>query len=216
MIVLIIFIILILIILFVFRKYNDPHKLYMVFGKKGSGKSSYLTKLAYTYKKKGWDVLTTEDLDIEGVRKVDIRALGHCVTAPHTVLLIDEVGMIWDNRDYKNFRTDVRDYFKLQRHYKTIVYLFSQSFDVDKKLRDLTDGMFLVTKLGAPLSLVRRIKRTVTLVQPTAESEGRIADSLEFVPVWYALFGVKTWSFTWLPRWAKYFHSYDVPDKPYL
>lgn len=47
--------------------------------------------------------------------------------------------MIWDNRGFKNFPTEVRDYFKLQRHYKHVVILASQTFDVDKKIRDLAD-----------------------------------------------------------------------------
>ena len=34
-------------------KYRNPYKLYMVFGKKGSGKTTYMTKLAITYQKKG-------------------------------------------------------------------------------------------------------------------------------------------------------------------
>ena len=51
-----------------------------------------------------------------------------------SVIFIDEVGMIWDNRDFASFAHCVRDWFKLQRHYKCKVYLFSQSFDIDKKL----------------------------------------------------------------------------------
>ena len=36
--------------------YRNPYKLYMVFGKKGSGKTTLMTKLAIQYQKKGWDV----------------------------------------------------------------------------------------------------------------------------------------------------------------
>ena len=37
-------------------KYRNPYKLYMVFGKKGSGKTTLMTKLALQYQKKGWRV----------------------------------------------------------------------------------------------------------------------------------------------------------------
>ena len=40
------------------RKYLNPYKLYLVFGKKGSGKSTYLVKLAKKHLKKHWLVYT--------------------------------------------------------------------------------------------------------------------------------------------------------------
>ena len=43
---------------FTTRKYLNPYKLYLVFGKKGSGKSTYLVKLARKHLKKGWIVYT--------------------------------------------------------------------------------------------------------------------------------------------------------------
>ncbi len=35
--------------------------------------------------------------------------------------------MIWDNRNFKNFKPEVRDFFKLQRHYKCCLILASQT-----------------------------------------------------------------------------------------
>lgn len=201
------------------RKFLNPYRLYMVFGKKGSGKTTYLVKLILRYHKLGRPVYTTLSPDeisdtLDYVHFVNADDIGRFVPPPEAVLLVDEVGMIWDNRNYKNFRTDVRDYFKLQRHYRNIVYLFSQTFDIDIKLRTLTDAMFLVTSPIPILSIVRRIKRTIVLVQPVADAEGRIADSLEFVPWYLNLFGAKALQFTWLPKYAKYFNSHEVPDVP--
>ena len=42
------------------QKYVNPYKLIMIFGKKGSGKSTTLTKLALQHIKKGWTVYSTE------------------------------------------------------------------------------------------------------------------------------------------------------------
>ena len=34
-------------------RFRNPHKLYFVFGKKGAGKTTMLTKLAYEYSRRG-------------------------------------------------------------------------------------------------------------------------------------------------------------------
>lgn len=192
------------------RKYVNPYRLYLIFGKKGSGKSTYLTKLAVRYMRKGWIVYTNmEDLVIPGVRFFNIQHLGEYVPEAHSLLLLDEVGMIWDSRDFKAFKPTVRDFFKLQRHYKVVVYMASQTFDVDKKIRDLTDGMYLQTNFLRVFSLGRRITRSVTLTESTSEAESRICDNLKWAPVW-------DWTLTYIPKWGKMFDSAVIPEKPIL
>lgn len=192
------------------RKYLNPYKLYLVFGKKGSGKSTYLVKLARQHLKRGWIVYTNMDeLCMPGVRHFNIQHLGDFVPEARSLLLLDEVGMIWDNRDYKVFKPCVRDFFKLQRHYHVKVYMASQTFDVDKKLRDLCDGMFLHTNFLRVFTLGKRIVRKVVLTQSTSEAESRISEDLVMLPFW-------DWTFTYIPKWAKYFDSHSIPDKPTL
>lgn len=192
------------------QKYVNPYRLYLIFGKKGSGKSTYLTKLALRYMKKGWVVYTNmEDLCIPGVRFFNIQHLGEYVPQAHSLLLLDEVGMIWDSRDFKCFKNDVRDFFKLQRHYKVIIYMASQTFDVDKKIRDLTDGMYLQTNFLRIFSLGRKIVRTVTLTESTSEAESRICDNLKWAPIW-------DWTVTLIPKYAKMFDTTNLPVKPEL
>lgn len=190
------------------RKFRNPWKLYMVFGKKGSGKSTYLVKTALKYMQRGFVVYTNmTDLMIAGVRLIDINDLGDFVPVSNSLLLVDEVGMIWDNRNFKSFKPSVRDFFKLQRHYKVLVYLASQTFDIDKKLRDLTDAMYLHVNLFGVLSIGKRIFKSITLTESTSEAESRIAENLKFAPVW-------NWSFTWIPKYRKYFDSFSLPDMP--
>lgn len=210
MIILICFFIALIPCVYLAYKYRNPYKLIMVFGKKGAGKTTFLTKLAYQYQKKGRPVYSTEWAP--GVRMFDVQMIGKMSFPENSVIFIDEVGMIWDNRNFKSFRADVRDYFKLQRHYKHTVYLFSQTFDVDIKLRNLTDAMYLLKCHMGWLSVARKIKRDIVLVQPTGESESRIADSLEFEPFLLSLFGCKTIIFTFIPRWAKLFNSHEAPE----
>lgn len=199
-----------LIVGLVFRRFRNPWRLYLVFGKKGSGKSSYLIKLAYRYLKRGWVVYTNmDDCVIPGVRIININHIGDYVPEAHSLLLLDEVGMVWDNRDFKKFRTEVRDFFKLQRHYKVLCYLASQTFDVDKKIRDLTDGMMLCTNFMTAWSLGRTISRRFVLTTPQGDSESRISEQLVFEPFW-------RWHLTYIPRYAKGYDSFQTPEKPAL
>lgn len=192
------------------RKYLNPYKLYLVFGKKGSGKSTYLVKLAQQHLKRGWIVYTNMDeLFMPGVRHFNIQHLGDFVPEARSLLLLDEVGMIWDNRDYKVFKPGVRDFFKLQRHYHVKVYMASQTFDVDKKLRDLTDGMYLHQNIARVFTVGKRITRKVVLTQSTSEAESRISEDLVMLPFW-------DWTYTYIPRWSKFFDSHSIPDKPHL
>lgn len=192
-----------------FKKYKNPFKLIMVFGKKGSGKTTFLTKMAYKYIMKGYPVYST--VYVPGANVFDVNNIGTMGFPRKAVIFIDEVGMIWDNRNYKNFKESVRDYFKLQRHYNHTVYLFSQTFDIDLKLRNLTDSMYLVRCYMGWLSVAKKIRRDIVLVEPMGDSEARIADSLEFEPAWLSLFGAKTRIITYIPRWAKLFDSYEAP-----
>lgn len=182
----------------------------MVFGKKGSGKSSYLAKLALRYTRKHYLVYTNmDDLNISGIRYIDPKQIGKFVPEPHSVILLDEVGMLYDNRNYKEFRSETRDFFKLQRHYQCIVYLASQSFDIDKKLRDLTDEMYLVSNVFGFLSLIRPITKKITLTEASSMGESRIADNLKFKWIF-------SWKFTFLPRYSKYFQSFLLPEHEFI
>lgn len=193
-------------------KYRNPYKLIMVFGKKGSGKTTFLAKKSYQYLKKGRPVYTTEY--IPGTIHFDVDKIGYITFPENAVLMIDEVGMIWDNRNFKTFKPQVRDYFKYQRHEKHTVYLFSQTFDVDVKLRNLTDAMYLCTCHFGWLSIARKIKRSIVLVQPMGDSESRIADNLQFEPWLFSLFGCGTIIFTFIPRWTCLFNSHEKLGLP--
>ena len=193
-------------------KYRNPYKLIMVFGKKGSGKTTFLAKKSYQYLKKGRPVYTTEY--IPGTIHFKVEDIGYYTFPEDAVIMIDEVGMIWDNRNFKTFKPEVRDYFKYQRHEKHTVYLFSQTFDVDVKLRNLTDAMYLCTCHFGWLSVARKIKRSIVLVQPMGDSESRIADNLQFEPWILSFFGAGTLIFTFIPRWACLFNSHEKLGLP--
>lgn len=189
------------------RKFLNPFKLTMVFGKKGSGKSTLMVRLAYKYLGLGWNVFCTERLD--GCIYIDYRDIGYKNIPPYSILLVDEVGMIWDNRNYKDFKPEVRDWFKLQRHYKVKVVLFSQTFDIDKKLRDLTDDMYLCTNVLRVFTWAKRITRRVVLVKPGPDTPARIDEELAYDGLLWWMFGSRI--LTFIPKWAPFFDSHNCP-----
>lgn len=193
---------------FLTKQYLNPYKLIMIFGKKGSGKSTLLTKLAIEHQRLGWTVYSTEP--ITGCYKIDYTDIGYSHFPPDSCILIDEVGMIWDNRNFKSFDSKVRDWFKLQRHYKCKVYLFSQTFDVDKKIRDLVDEMYLVEKKFRVFSYSKRILKKMVLNKSTADSPSRIDENLEFDSLFFFWCGSR--KFTFIPKYIPYFDSFCAPQ----
>ena len=116
--------------------------------------------------------------------------------------------MIWDNRNFKTFKPEVRDWFKLQRHRKIRVYLFSQTFDIDKKIRDLTDEMYLVEKKLRVFSYAKRILKRTVLNKSSAEAPSKIDEDLVFDSL--LLFWCGSRRFTFIPKYAKYYDSFEA------
>ena len=201
------FIILLFIFHYLTKEYLNPYKLIMVFGKKGAGKTTYLTKTAIKAIKKGKKVYST--IEIPGTVLFNPTDIGYYDFDPESIVLIDEVGMVWDNRDYKNFKPQTRDFFKLQRHAKLKIYLFSQTFDIDKKLRDLTDEMYLLTNRLRIWSLARRIDKTIT-ISKSIDAEGNkmnstLIEDYKFAPLIFP----GSLEITFIPRWIVFYDSYE-------
>lgn len=189
-------------------KYKNPYKLFMCFGKKGAGKTTYLTMLSIKYTKVGRPVYSTANVPY--AKKLRVEDIGFKSFPPGSVLLIDEVGLIWNNRDFKGFKPEVRKYFKYQRHYKHTVYLFSQAFDIDKQLRDLTDRMFLFKNPLGWFSYIRSITRDIVVTEATSQADSRIADQLHMSGVLGLITGSS--KIMLIPKYAKYFDSFILED----
>lgn len=213
-------------------KFLNPYKLIFVFGKKGSGKSTLLQKLSFQYACKGWNVYSTEVSDIgqnvlikqkkhrrktdedeqpfHTIRKIDPKKIYEYQFPPKTCIFIDEVSLIWDNRNFKNMDPKVVAWFRYQRHYKCRVYLFSQSFDIDKKLRDLCDEMYIVNKFARILVRAKRIIRKPIVVHPSPEAPARIDEDLVVDGPLMAIFGGRIYAS--IPHWSKTYDSFKSLD----
>lgn len=188
-------------------KYRNPYKLIMLFGKKGSGKNTLLTKLSIKYNKLGYHVFS--DSEIYNTFKLDTNWIGKYDFPENSVLMIEEAGIVWDNRNFKTFSAEVRNFFKLQRHKKVIVYLASQSFDVDKKLRDLTDEMYLLVNYMGIFSVAKRINKHIAIHNSSDNNDGE-----SFLTETYAFDFPWRWKFTYIPRWIRFFNSFEADRFP--
>lgn len=130
-----------LILIILDSKLKNPYKLYIIVGNKGTGKTAYMTSLAYKYFKKGYTVFTNFGLfnDLPyNYYDMDYP--------PNSVLFLDECGVVHDNRAFKAFPPSCGDFYKYQRKNKLIIYLASQTIDIDKKIRDLADYHILLRR----------------------------------------------------------------------
>lgn len=193
-------------------RFSNPYRLYMLFGKKGSGKTTFIMKMAHHYMKQGKTVYST--VPVPGAYSFDPQKLGRLNFKPDSVIFFDEAGILFDNREYKTFSKDKVEYLKLMRHYRVTIYMFSQAFDIDKKIRDLTDYCYLVTNWCNILSVARKISRRISIVHADTggTGESHLADDMDFTP-WFTIpFGGAI--FTFIPYWAKYFNSFECKELP--
>lgn len=185
------------------KKYVSPYTLDVYFGRKGCGKSTMLQKLATTYHKRGWTVFCgCDDSFIPFVNPIDASHLWEYDYPANSVILVDEVNLLWDNRDFKNFPKEMQRFLRLQRHKRVKIIMFSQTYDCDKKIRDLADMLFIQNKLLRVLTIARAyVKAPVVLTSLETGSEGRISDDFKPLKIWH-------WHCAYIPHWASRFDSF--------
>lgn len=191
-------------------RFRNLYKTIFIFGKKGAGKSTYLCKIAQKHLKKGWNVVSTTE--IPGCYLIDYKDIGKIDLPENTLLLVDEVSLVWGNRDWKNFDKDLQYFIRCHRHLRIKVVMASQSFDVDRIIRDCCDKMYMLVNVCGCLTIGKEIKRKLTVVKPSENAESRIADELVISSPLLFFLGAR--EFIWVPRWRKYFDSFERKSFP--
>lgn len=193
-----IIIIFFLIVSFWSKIYNNPYLCVLFIGKKGSGKTTLSAKISQIFIKNKWTVFS--DTPIYGCYQLDKSWLGVYDFPEHSLLLVDEGGIAFDNRKYATFSDELRNFFVLQRHKKVYVIILSQSFNVDKKIRDLTDAIYVVVNYFNLFTVAKKVHKGIGLSQD-ADGCGNIAETYS----WEMPF---TWKFAFIPRWIHFFDSF--------
>ena len=115
------------------------------FGAPGSGKSTMACRLALKSLKKGIKVYS--NVEVKGCLNLDPRSDIGKYDICNGLVIVDEAGIEYNNRDFRSFSAEQNKWFKLYRHARCDIVIFSQSFeDMDKKLRLLANRYFLVEK----------------------------------------------------------------------
>ena len=136
-----------------------------VFGLAGVGKSTYLSYLAAKALKSKDYQRVYSSFPIHDCYELKWDKLG-IEDYSNCLILIDEISLFCDNRNWKdNMTDDMRYFWIMYRHYKCDVVYCSQSYkDCDSKIRDRTDMLYRITRLPLlPVSRVRPVVKTMSL-----------------------------------------------------
>lgn len=191
------------------RKYYNPYKLILYYGKKGCGKSTLAQKIIYQHAKKGWHIYCNDgDSNYKYATQIDASKLWTYDYKPKSLIVIDEVNLLWDNRDFKTFPRELSKWFRLQRHYQCKVILFSQTADADKKIRDLTDRVYLIKRYFDCIICATPYEKEIIYIEPKAQ--GQVSGFLDHYKK--LNFGPINCEYCWLPKWIKTHDSYKTLD----
>lgn len=198
-----------IIFIFIYKKLTDKYvsryTFQLVFGKKGVGKSCSMQKDLIKHHKKGWHCFADSNTDLDFVTKIDPKIIYKYMFPENSFICIDEINLLWDNRDFKTFPKEVQQWFRYQRKYKCKVIAYSQTFDCDKKLRDLCDRLAIQRKILRVWSVRRYyVKQPVIINADSHNEQASIGDDYVKVP-WF----FKGIDITYLP---KYIRNYDTNE----
>ena len=182
---------------------KQPYYTEIRFGKKGSGKTCDIAKLSMKAQKKGIKVYS--NIEIPGNYVFNPKDVNKYTFEPYSLVLIDEVGLIWDNRDFKSFEKGVNEFFKYSRQSKLKIIMYSQAYnDIDLKIRLLFDRLCLMKRIGK-ITLIRPIVRDYG-VATDINGNGQIVDTYKFASIF-------TWKFNYMPRYYGLFKSFNPPSR---
>lgn len=188
------------------NKFYNPYRLILYYGKKGCGKSTIAQKLIYQHYKKGWHIYYNEgDSRFKHGTAIDATKLWTYDFKPHSLIIIDEVNLLWDNRQFKSFPKELNQWFRLQRHFKVKVIMFSQTADADKKIRDLTDRVYLIKRRMEIFITATPYEKEIIYIEP--KKEGDISGFIDkYEKKSLGPIGVQ---FCYLPKWIKTHDSFS-------
>ena len=150
------------------------------------------------YQKKKKEVYS--NVDIKGNYILEpTKDLGNYEIA-NALIIIDEAGLEFNNREFKTYPKNCNFFFKYHRHYNCDIIVLSQDLDVDLKIRKLATNYYLLKKSFIPFFISRKtIKKKIDI-----NDEGEIVDFHYFQFLGTKLF--------FAPKVWKMFNTLDRPQ----
>lgn len=190
------------------------------FGTPGCGKTTLLASIAQKELKKMANnqssykhVLT--NFYCQGCERIELKQLGN-YDLEDCLILLDEITLDADSRDFKTFEQSKKLFFVLHRHVGCDIIYFCQDFSrVDKTIRNLTYDLWYVEKSVFPLfrefTVCKRIWRNINI----NEYSNELTLGYRFSNLRERLF-TSTRKVIFRKPWYKYFDSYDKGDLAHL
>lgn len=185
------------------------------FGSPGCGKSTLLTALAVRERKRGRYAHIYTNFACKGFEKLDFHDLAK-YHFTDSLIILDEITIDADSREFKDFDKLIRDFFIYHRHLGCdIIYATQDYCRCDKIIRDLTEELYYVRSISPALPLLRRlipiskasrIFRTLDIDEHSHD----IVYGYRFATLFERIFGRVSY-LCWRPRYYRYFDSYCDP-----
>lgn len=190
------------------RRFVNPYTFVLVFGKKGAGKSCTMQKDLRKHHARGWHCFADSNTDLPFVKKIDAKNLFSYKFPKNSFIAIDEVNLLWDNRDFKSFDPRIQAWFRQQRKHHCKVVAYSQTFDCDKKLRDLCDRLALQKKFARVFTYRRYYVKSPTILSAeTTRDHAKIADDYVKVPIFF-----KGVDFAFIPKYVRDYNTDELKE----
>lgn len=177
------------------------------FGVPGCGKSTTLVK-EYRKNRKIYDNIYSVNIEIKGVKQItkeDVRKYRF----KKALILWDEITLDYDNRNFKEFTKEDKEFWLLHRHMGVDIIYATQNYEnVDKKIRDLTIELWYMQKSVVPLfrgfTTTKRIYRNININENTSELTlgYRFCNRIEGI-------FVSNFKIIYRRKYYKYFNSFD-------
>lgn len=191
----------------------------LFFGLPGAGKTTALTYHALQFARPGSKYKNVyhnvKSLSVPGTTYIDNECIGK-YDLSHSLILIDEAQLFADNRDYKAFPKELKEFFFMHRHINVDIFLYSQQWDsLDRKIRSITDRVYYIYKTkitGIFISKYYRIPYGIIIPDPkkNQQSLGEIIQGYCKPNIFVRLFGTKR---LFRPKYYKYFNSFEQPTQ---
>lgn len=193
---------------FLTLKYKQKDSLVLWIASIGQGKSSTLAKNCLKARKNGSVVYSNcDDINIDGVRIFDTMDLGE-YRVQNAQIEIDEISVYYDNRNYKQTSKQFIKWLRYSRHERLNVNMYTQSYDVDKKIRTLCSAIWFGKKYFRVFTVWRKLRKEIAIKDDAINAESQIVDELAFQP-WWIPGNIKI---TFIPKYINYFDSFKSLD----
>lgn len=182
------------------------------FGLPGCGKSTMLSKIAshelkLIRKGKSKYKRVFCNYYIKGCYHINFSDLGVYDTSD-SLILLDEITLDADSRDFKTFSKSSKQFFILHRKYHCDVVYVTQQYDaVDRKIRELTSDLYYMKPAG-PFTYATRIYRQITITLENDISMGYKFPSLIQL-ITNPRYNLRL---CFRPLYYKHFDSYQAPS----